>query len=915
MNSSVLLVAVRQVFSSNPKVVRYYVILSCLIALVGAQRLGFVSAFVAATPSTAVTRPLSVQASSVCLPGSLAATDPTFKRPNPSGPPFSCPVSAPTVRYDSYEFDLTGCASSSVTMTLCDPGGCPGVTGQNLDTIIYVYRAGGTPHPFNPGAPCTNLVAVNDDASPSCSAGSGLSRLTTTLASGRFQVIVCAFSATLQNTGSYNLFVSAPGCTLTQETACPPISISPSTVSCGAKDTPYPSTTLSGVGGTGPYTFSHTGTLPIGMTFDDPSATLSGTPSQAGGFSLTVTTTDANGCVGSQTYLIVISDVTLPCITDGLCPSDPTFHPANTRDTDPTGIDHTGPGGVCRPSLTQTNTFYKAYELNLSGCASGTLTATLCGPSPCDPLTGAGALANPIIYLYRIGGLTGTGPGDGAPGAFDPLNTCNNLVAANNELDPGTPSSGGLSGCSANTSLAGLRRTIAPGSFVLVVTSFGNGQTGAYRLSVSVPGCTVGTCSAITGTVSGGGTICTGGSSTVSVTLSGGTPPYTVTLDNGGGTQTGASPVNFTVSPAVTTTYSVTSATDSGGCPATVSGSATVTVNQPPTTATVGGPQTICSGGTTAGLGGNTPTTGTGGWSVVSGGTGTFNPSANAPNATFSHTGGVGPIVVRWTISNPPCTASTADVTITIDQAPTTVNAGPDQSVCGSTATLAANTPTVGTGAWSVVSGTGTFANPNSPTTSVTGLSPGANVLRWTITSGACPASTDDVTITSASASSISALGPATVWVGLKNSDDVGTKFDLLAEVLNNGVVIGSGQLNDVPGGSSGFNNAVLDTISMSLSSSQSFCTGNTLTFRLSVRVAASSGHVSGTARLWFSDAAANSRFNATVNGASTDYFLLNGFLLGTSAGPGPKTTIDVLVNRNVGGNPFKPFGTWTKTF
>jgi hypothetical protein len=422
-------------------------------------------------------------------------------------------------------------------------------------------------------------------------------------------------------------------------------------------------------------------------------------------------------------------------------------------------------------------------------------------------------------------------------------------------------------------------------------------------------------CPSITGSVSGGGTICSGGSSIVTVTLSGGAPPYTVTLDNGGGTLTGSSPLDFTVSPSVTTTYSVTSATDSSGCPANVSGSATVTVNQPPTTATAGGPQSICSGGTTAGLGGNTPTVGTGSWSIVSGGTGTFNPSAATPNATFTHTGGTGPIVVRWTISNSPCADSTANVTITIDQPPTTSSAGPDQSVCGSSATLAANAPSIGTGTWSVVSGTGSFTNINNPATTVTGLSAGANVLRWTITNGACAASTDNVTITSSgSSSTLTQLGDAKVWVGLKNSDDVGTKFDLLAEVLKNGVVIGSGQTNDLPGGSSGFNNAILDTITLALSSSQSFCTGDTLSFRLSVRVAASSGHVSGTARLWYNDVAANSRFSATVNGVSTTYFLRDLFVLATNSGPGKKTS-DVVVNRNVGGNPFKPFGTWNITF
>ncbi len=155
---------------------------------------------------------------------------------------------------------------------------------------------------------------------------------------------------------------------------------------------------------------------------------------------------------------------------------------------------------------------------------------------------------------------------------------------------------------------------------------------------------------------------------------------------------------------------------------------------------------------------------------------------------------------------------------------------------------------------------------------------------------------------------------PAQVWIGLKNSDDVGTRFDLLAEALKNGTVIGSGQVNGVSGGSSGFNNAVLDKINMALPSAVTFQSGDTLSFRLSVRVAAT-GHRSGTARLWFNDAAASSRFSATANTTTSNYFLLNGFALGSTAGPGPRKTIDVFVDRAVGGNPFKPFGTWNKSF
>jgi Concanavalin A-like lectin/glucanases superfamily/Viral BACON domain len=83
----------------------------------------------------------------------------------------------------------------------------------------------------------------------------------------------------------------------------------------------------------------------------------------------------------------------------------------------------------------------------------------------------------------------------------------------------------------------------------------------------------------ITATVSGGGTICPGGSATVSVNLTNGVAPYTVTLTNGGGTKMSSSlPITFTVSPTVTTTYAVESATDGFGSPATANGSATVTV-------------------------------------------------------------------------------------------------------------------------------------------------------------------------------------------------------------------------------------------------------------------------------------------------------------------------------------------------
>src|SRR5262249_28829967 len=140
-------------------------------------------------------------------------------------------------------------------------------------------------------------------------------------------------------------------------------------------------------------------------------------------------------------------------------------------------------------------------------------------------------------------------------------------------------------------------------------------------------------------------------------------------------------------------------------------------------------------------------------WTVMSGGTGTFNPNANTPNATFTHTSGAGPIVLKWTISNPPCADSSATVTITITQPPTTATVGGAQTICAgsTTAGLGVNTPTSGTGTWSVQSGgSGTFnPNANTPNATFTPTSgAGTYVVRWTISNPPCSDSFAEVTVT-----------------------------------------------------------------------------------------------------------------------------------------------------------------------
>ncbi|HRS54310.1 MAG TPA: fibrobacter succinogenes major paralogous domain-containing protein, partial [Bacteroidales bacterium] len=124
----------------------------------------------------------------------------------------------------------------------------------------------------------------------------------------------------------------------------------------------------------------------------------------------------------------------------------------------------------------------------------------------------------------------------------------------------------------------------------------------------------------------------------------------------------------------------------------------------------------------------------------------------NPSSPTTSITGLLpGTTVLSWTISNSPCTSSTDDVAIKVYEKPTIADAGLDINLpCGvTTTTLSANTPLVGTGNWSVVSGTATITNPSSPTTSITDLViPDTVVLRWTISNPPCANSFDDVVIT-----------------------------------------------------------------------------------------------------------------------------------------------------------------------
>ncbi|MBL0047143.1 MAG: HYR domain-containing protein [Bacteroidetes bacterium] len=180
-----------------------------------------------------------------------------------------------------------------------------------------------------------------------------------------------------------------------------------------------------------------------------------------------------------------------------------------------------------------------------------------------------------------------------------------------------------------------------------------------------------------------------------------------------------------------------------------------IVVTENPSTAIAGSNQTICAG--TTNLNADIPIVGSGVWSKISGsGTLVFPLSTNSPVTGLT----AGSSVFQWTVSNGVCPPSLSSVTILVSDDPSNSSAGIDQTICGNSTTLAANSPTVGNGNWSVISGSGSFANPTNENTLVSGLSIGQNVFRWTISNPPCADKTDDVTITVNTIPAIADAGP-----------------------------------------------------------------------------------------------------------------------------------------------------------
>jgi uncharacterized repeat protein (TIGR01451 family) len=237
---------------------------------------------------------------------------------------------------------------------------------------------------------------------------------------------------------------------------------------------------------------------------------------------------------------------------------------------------------------------------------------------------------------------------------------------------------------------------------------------------------------------SGGWSLCTGTSTVLTASATGGQPPYTFSWSNGLGS--GASK---TVNPIATTTYTVT-VTSASGCTATTQATVTVLVNP---AVNAGADVTICQGSSTTlnatGTGGSAPYTFAWSNSLGSGASKTVNPTV--------------PTTYTVTITDFKGCTATDQVVVSVNTSPA-ANAGSDATICsGSSTTLSASATggvTPYTFSWNNSLGTGAVKTV-SPT--------GNTTYTVTVTSAQGCTGTDQVAITVLSSPAVNAGADVTI--------------------------------------------------------------------------------------------------------------------------------------------------------
>jgi hypothetical protein len=291
----------------------------------------------------------------------------------------------------------------TVTFTATDANGCVGST-QITFRICPVVTVGPIPiAAFFQGLPYAETIASGGGAAPyafTVSAG--------TLPAGIvFDGATGALSGIPTTLGTYDFTIKATdanGCAGSRQYAgrvCPVITVT-ANLPNGVVGTAY-SQPLSASGSPDlPYAFSVTGgALPDGL--DLVAGALTGTPTTAGTYTVTVTATDANGCTGSRTYTVEV------CVAPSITPASGAVCALSSGNT------ASGPAGASTYAWTIANgtviSGASSQTVTYTAGASGnvTLTLTVSSASSCTASTSVDVPINALPATPAITGVPVSG--------------------------------------------------------------------------------------------------------------------------------------------------------------------------------------------------------------------------------------------------------------------------------------------------------------------------------------------------------------------------------------------------------------------------------------------------------------------------------------------------------------------------
>jgi hypothetical protein len=464
--------------------------------------------------------------------------------------------------------------SFPITVTVTDGNGCTGTSATY--TLTVVCQTITVTHPDVMSG--TVGTAFSQQYTQSGGIGTVTFSTSSTLPTGMTLAADGTLSGTPTQSGTFPITVTATdsnGCTgvdsFTLMIGCQTITVTKPTVTSTPAGTPF-SAAFTQSGGVGTVTFSlASGTLPTGLTLAA-NGTLSGTPTQGGTFTITVTATDSNGCTGtSAAYTLTVT-----------CPTITVTNPSTTTATvgSPFSVTFTQSGGVGTVTFTTSSTLPSGVTLAANGTLSGTPSVVGTFPivvtaTDANGCTGTGATYTLVVNCQVI---TVTNPATSSgtvDAAFSATFTESGAIStATFSLASGTLPAGLT--LSSTGMLTGTPQE--PGSFPITVTvTDANGCTGTgatFTLVINCQSITVANPSshiaAYTVALSGSFTFTqTGAHGTATFSLNSGSLPAGVSLSAGGvlsgtPTQTGL----FTITVKVT---------DANGCTGT-SPSYTLTV-------------------------------------------------------------------------------------------------------------------------------------------------------------------------------------------------------------------------------------------------------------------------------------------------------------------------------------------------